>query len=129
MNSSSAVYSGFVNGDDFAASYSGVFANANAGTGKTVTITSSYAGNDVSNYSITNQSSTTADINAKILLLSTFSASDKAYDGNNSPSITSAVSGFVGSETVNHSITATFNDKNVGLLNKDSVIPKPVNNL
>ena len=42
MNSSSAVYSGFVSGDDFAGSYSGVFADANAGTGKTVTITSSY---------------------------------------------------------------------------------------
>ncbi len=114
MNSSSAVYNGFVNGDDFAASYSGVFADKNVGTGKTVTITSSYAGADVSNYNITDQTSTTADINAKILLLSTFSASDKAYDGNNSPSITSAVSGFVGSETVNHSITATFEDKNVG---------------
>ena len=114
MDSSSAVYSGFVSGDDFAASYSGVFANANVGSGKTVTITSSYAGNDVSNYSITNQSSTTADINAKILLLSTFSASDKPYDGNNTPTITSAVSGFVGTETVNHSVTATFDNKNVG---------------
>ncbi|GIS10665.1 MAG: hypothetical protein CM15mP114_14470 [Alphaproteobacteria bacterium] len=114
MNSSSAVYSGFVSGDDFAASYSGVFADKNVGSGKTVTITSSYAGADVSNYNITDQTSTTADINTQVLLLSTFSASDKAYDGNNSPSITSAVSGFVGSETVNHSITATFEDKNVG---------------
>ena len=32
MDSSSAVYSGFVSGDDFAASYSGVFANANVGS-------------------------------------------------------------------------------------------------
>ena len=114
MDSSSAVYSGFVSGDDFAASYSGVFANANVGSGKTVTITSSYAGADVSNYNITNQSSTTADINKKVLLLSTFSASDKAYDGNNTPTITSAVSGFVGSETVSHSMTATFDNKDVG---------------
>ncbi|MDC0544207.1 YDG domain-containing protein, partial [Alphaproteobacteria bacterium] len=114
IDSSSAVYSGFVSGDDFAASYSGVFANANVGSGKTVTITSSYAGADVSNYNITNQSSTTADINKKVLLLSTFSASDKAYDGNNTPTISSAVSGFVGSETVSHSMTATFDNKNVG---------------
>ena len=114
MDSSSAVYSGFVSGDDFAASYSGVFANANVGSGKTVTITSSYAGADVSNYNITDQTSTTADINKKVLLLSTFSASNKAYDGNNTPTITSAVSGFVGSETVSHSITATFDNKNVG---------------
>ena len=67
MNSSSAVYSGFVNGDDFAASYSGVFADANVGSGKTVTITSSYAGADVSNYNITDQTSTTANISAKAL--------------------------------------------------------------
>ena len=114
MDTSSAVYSGFVSDDDFAASYSGVFANANVGSGKTVTITSSYAGADVSNYNITNQSSTTADINKKVLLLSTFSASDKAYDGNNTPTITSAVSGFVGSETVSHSMTSTFDNKDVG---------------
>ena len=66
MDSSSAVYSGFVSGDDFAASYSGVFASANVGSGKTVTITSSYAGADVSNYNITDQTSTTADINKKV---------------------------------------------------------------
>ncbi|GIS10670.1 MAG: hypothetical protein CM15mP114_14520 [Alphaproteobacteria bacterium] len=47
--------------------YSGVFANANVGTGKTVNITSSYSGADVNNYSVTDQSSTTADISAKAL--------------------------------------------------------------
>ena len=36
-------YGGLVSGDDFAGSYSGVFANANVGSGKTVTITSSYS--------------------------------------------------------------------------------------
>ena len=77
-------------------------------------MTSSYAGADVNNYNVADQSTTTADVNKKVLLLSTFSASDKAYDGNNTPTITSAVSGFVGSETVSHSMTSTFDNKDVG---------------
>ena len=38
------------------------------------------AGADVSNYTVTDQSSTTADISAKVLT-ATASASDKTYDG------------------------------------------------
>ena len=47
------------------------------GTGKTVTISSSYSGSDVSNYSVTNQASTTANITAKALTVSGITASDK----------------------------------------------------
>ena len=65
MDSSSAVYSGLVAGDTFNGSYTGAFSNANVGTGKTVTITSSYSGADTGNYTVTDQSSTTADISAK----------------------------------------------------------------
>ena len=113
MNSSSAVYNGFVNGDDFAASYSGVFADKNVGTGKTVTITSSYAGADVSNYNITDQTSTTANISAKVLT-ATASASNKVYDGSSAATSTLTLSGFVGSETVTSTNSSTFNNKNVG---------------
>jgi len=113
MNSSSAVYSGFVNGDDFAASYSGVFANANVGSGKTVTITSSYAGADVSNYNITDQTSTTANISAKALT-ATASASNKVYDGSSAATSTLTLSGFVRSETVTSTNSSTFNNKNAG---------------
>ena len=59
---SNILYTGLVNGDSFTGSYTGTFDNKNVGTGKTVTISSSYSGDDVSNYSITNQSSTTAAI-------------------------------------------------------------------
>ena len=113
MNSSSAVYSGFVFGDDFAGSYSGVFADANVGTGKTVTITSSYAGADVSNYNITDQTSTTADIIAKALT-ATASASNKVYDGSSAATVTLSLSGFIGSETVTSTNSSTFDNKNVG---------------
>ena len=60
-------YGGLVSGDTLTGTYSGVFDNANVGTGKTVTITSSYGGTDVNNYTITDQASTTADVAAKSL--------------------------------------------------------------
>ena len=113
MNGNSAVYSGLVSGDTFNGSYTGVFANANVGTGKTVTITSSYSGADVSNYSVTNQSSTTADISTKALT-ATASASNKTYNATNSASVTLTLSGLVGSETLGSTNTSTFNNKNVG---------------
>ena len=79
LDSTSVTYTGLLSGDTFTGSYSGVFANANVGTGKTVNITSSYSGTDSGNYSVTDQSSTTADISAKTLT-ATASASNKIYD-------------------------------------------------
>ena len=113
MDSSSVVYNGLVSGDIFTGSYSGVFANANVGTGKTVTITSSYTGVDVSNYSVTDQTSTTSDISAKALT-ATASASNKVYDGSSAATSTLTLSGFVGSETVTSTNSSTFNNKNAG---------------
>ena len=113
MNGNSAVYSGLVSGDTFTGSYSGVFANANVGSGKTVTITSSYSGADVNNYSVTNQSSTTADISTKALT-ATASASNKTYDGGTTASTTLTFTGLVGSETLGQTVGSTFDNKNVG---------------
>ena len=62
LGTGAVIYGGKVSGDDFTGSYSGVFADANVGTGKTVNITSSYSGADVNNYSVTDQSTTTANI-------------------------------------------------------------------
>ena len=108
-----AVYSGLVSGDTFTGSYTGVFSNANVGTGKTVTITPSYSGADVSNYSVTDQSSTTADISAKALT-ATASASNKTYDGGTTASTTLTFTGLVGSETLGQTVGSTFDNKNVG---------------
>ena len=113
MDSSSAVYSGLVSGDTFTGSYTGVFANANVGTGKTVTITSSYSGADTGNYSVTDQSSTTADISAKALT-ATASASNKTYDGGTTATTTLTFTGLVGSETLGQTVGSTFDNKNVG---------------
>ena len=108
-----AVYSGLVSGDIFTGSYTGVFANANVGTGKTVNITPSYSGADVSNYSVTDQSTTTANITAKALT-ATASASNKTYDGGTTASTTLTFTGLVGSETLGQTVGSTFDNKNVG---------------
>ncbi|MDC3024415.1 YDG domain-containing protein, partial [Alphaproteobacteria bacterium] len=113
LGTSSILYTGLINGDSFSGSYSGTFNNANVGTGKTVTISSSYSGDDVSNYSVTNQSSTTASVVKKSLTASA-SASNKTYNGNSTANTTLSFSGLVGSETLGQSVSSTFNNKNVG---------------
>jgi hypothetical protein len=93
-------------------SATGTFDNENVGTGKTVTLVETNGGDDVGNYTITDQGSTTANITAKTLT-ATASASNKVYDGNTTASVTLTFSGLVGSETLGQSVGATFADKNV----------------
>ena len=112
-----AVYSGLVSGDTFDGTYTGAFSDKNVGVGKTVTITSSYSGADVSNYSVTDQSSTTANITAKSLTVSGITASDKTYDGSVTATMNgnSAVySGLVSGDTFNGTYTGVFSNANVG---------------
>ncbi len=113
LGTGAVVYGGLVSGDTLTGTYSGVFDNANVGTGKTVTITSSYGGADVNNYTITDQASTTADVTAKALT-ATASASNKVYDASSTATTTLTLSGFIGTETVTSTNSSTFNDKNVG---------------
>ena len=113
LDSTSVTYTGLLSGDTFTGSYSGVFANANVGSGKTVNITSSYSGADSGNYSVTDQSSTTADISAKALT-ATASASNKTYDGGTTASTTLTFTGLVGTETLGQTVGSTFDNKNVG---------------
>ena len=68
----------------------GAFSDKNVGSGRQVAITSSYSGADVSNYSVTNQSSTTANITAKALTVSGITASSKTYDGGTSATLNSS---------------------------------------
>jgi filamentous hemagglutinin family protein len=62
VSTAGATYAGLVAGDVLKVSATGVFVDKNVGTGKTVLLTSTYAGVDVGNYSITGQASTTANI-------------------------------------------------------------------
>ena len=117
LDASSVAYSGLVSGDTFNGTYTGAFTDKNVGVGKTVTITPSYSGADVSNYSITNHADVTANITAKALTVSGITASDKTYDGSVTATMdgTSAVySGLVSGDTFTGSYTGVFADPNVG---------------
>ena len=56
---------GLVAGDKFTVSATGTFDTKNVGSGKTVTLSSSYSGDDVGNYLITGQANTTATVSVR----------------------------------------------------------------
>ncbi len=114
---------GLVAGDTVTVSATGNFRNAgnsandkNAGNLKTVLLASTYGGVDAANYTITNQSSTTASITAKPVTL-TAPVVSKTYDGTTaytpSASNLTALSTQLGvtGDTVS-AATLSFNDKN-----------------
>ncbi|MDD2684541.1 MAG: YDG domain-containing protein [Gallionella sp.] len=93
------------------------FVDANAGTGKTVTINLSglsLTGADAENYTIAN-TTTTADITPKALTISGSTVTNKQYDGTAAATINvGTLAGFVGSETLVASGAGTFASVNVG---------------
>jgi autotransporter-associated beta strand protein len=110
-----AVYSGLVDGDEVAVSATGSFSDKNVATDKLVTLLSSYSGVDVSNYAITDQSSTTADINAKTVTISGITAEDKVYDQGLTATVdTSNASGWIIGDDITLTATGLFTNKNVG---------------
>jgi hypothetical protein len=66
---SGATFTGLVTidgvADDVTVSSTGTFDNKNVGVGKVVTLVETTGGDDVGNYNITNQGSTTANVTAK----------------------------------------------------------------
>ena len=94
---------------------SAVFANANAGAGKTVTGSGfTLGGADAVNYSVT-VDSTTASITAKSLKGS-FAAASKVYDGNAAATVNGrSLTGVIDGDLVSLSGgSATFDNKNAG---------------
>ena len=122
LDPSSVTYSGLVSGDSFAGSYSGLFSDKNIGTGKTVSITSSYSGSDVNNYTITDQASTTANITSRPLGVTGITVfgltvNNKEYDGTvTAPLDTSSISysGLVDGDDFTGSYSGVFANANVG---------------
>ena len=89
---------------------------ANVGTyADSVTVSAATGGTfTASNYSITYVQGDIA-VTAKALSITAATATNKAYDGTTSATVTAGtLSGFVGSETVTAAGTGTFSDKNVG---------------
>jgi len=98
---------------------SGVFADANAGTAKAVTvsgITLADGSGLASNYSITNPTGLSANITPKALTFTGMSAADKVYDGSTKATLNGgSLSGLVGSETLGFSgQTGAFADADAG---------------
>ncbi|MBN1906739.1 MAG: filamentous hemagglutinin N-terminal domain-containing protein, partial [Deltaproteobacteria bacterium] len=106
---------GWLTGDTVTVSASGLFDNKNVGTGKTVTLTSSYAGDDASNYSITDQVTTTANITQRPITISGITAANKVYDANTTATLdTTGAAGWLAGDTVTVSASGLFDNKNVG---------------
>ncbi|NLD38765.1 MAG: filamentous hemagglutinin N-terminal domain-containing protein [Desulfatiglans sp.] len=106
---------GWIVGDTVTVSASGLFDNKNVGTGKTVTLTSSYGGTDLGNYSITNQATTTADITQRPINISGITAANKVYDANRTATVdTTGATGWLAGDTVTVSASGLFDNKNVG---------------
>ena len=105
---------GIVAGDTVGADGTFTFSDANAGLGKTVTLTGvTLTGADAGNYTITIPATTLGDILQKALT-GTATATTKTYDGSANGSGTITLSGVVAGDTVGAGGTFTFSDANAG---------------
>ncbi len=115
VNTANVVRSGLVSGDDVTVTATGVFADKNANNGKTVALTSTYGGTDLGNYTITGQSSTTANITKRNITVGAPTAANKAYDGLTAAKVTAgALSNMVAGESLVVSATGYFANAEVG---------------
>jgi hypothetical protein len=123
VSTSGLVMNGLVSGDSVNVTATGTFRNANntandknAGTAKTVQLTSAYTGSDIDNYTITGQSTTTATIAKKDVAFTRITADSKSYNASAATNITTdTVSGTIGAETLYISGSGTFESSNPGV--------------
>ena len=111
--------SGLINSETLTVSASGTFSDADAATGKTVTVAYNLGDGTnnglASNYMLADGSDT-ADINRKALTIAAPSVTDRDYDGSTSVSVTAGTpSGLVNSETLTITASGVMADANVGL--------------
>jgi len=99
----------------------GMFADKNVGTSKTVSVSGySLTGADAGNYLVVQPSALSADITPASLTVSGVSANNKVYDATTAASLNTTgatLGGVLGSDSVSldtGSTTASFADKNVG---------------
>ena len=114
-NINGATFTGMVAGDNLTVAASGQFADKYLGSGKSVTLTNTLGGSDLSNYTITQQESTLADITTKTITLSGITAASKVYDGSTSATTTTtgaAFNGIIEGDNLTVSASGLFSDKN-----------------
>ena len=116
VNAAGATATGAFIGDVVNVAVTGVFADKNVAAGKVVTLTSTYTGADVANYTITSQASTTANITAANLAVTGITAANKVYDATTAVTVNTAaatLTGLIAGDVVNVAATGVFADKNV----------------
>ena len=116
VSKDNAVLTGLVDGDSVSVTAAtGTFADKTAGNGKTVNLSETMGGDDLSNYTVTAQGTTTANIAKKALTVSGITASNKTYDGNTSATVSKAnasLTGLVSGDSVSvTAATGTFANK------------------
>ena len=141
ISTAAAVYTGLVSGDDFSVAATGLFVDKNVADGKTVTLSSTYSGASIGNYSITSQASTTANIR-QLPSVTWVGASGGTWstasnwagavlpDGNNVAQVVinagssviydSAIIGTIGSSIVNNGVLSFTGTNNFNLSNSVS---------
>ena len=112
VSTTAANFNGMINGDDLSVLATGSFADKNAGSGKRVLLSSVYGGNDLNNYTITDQTHTSATISKAELTLQAVSDT-KTYDASTHSSQSVQVSGLLSGDTVT-GLSQSFNTKNAG---------------
>ncbi|PHV37428.1 YDG domain-containing protein [Janthinobacterium sp. BJB304] len=122
LDAAGATFAGMIGGDSLSvAGASGSFADKNAGTGKTVSISGiALGGTDAGNYNLTGTTaSSSADISKATLSgVTGIVAGNKVYDGSTAVSLNTAgaaFSGMAGGDNLTVlNATASFSDKNAG---------------
>ncbi|MGL4858202.1 MAG: YDG domain-containing protein, partial [Enterobacteriaceae bacterium] len=113
MNNIGATFTGLIGHDDvYISGLVGTFSDSQVGTGKTVTLIGTIAGTDASNYMISTQSTTTANITPLPLSL-TFSGNNKTYDGTTVATVTVA-SNIITGDLVTLSYNSAFTTASAG---------------
>ncbi|MNU91032.1 Heme/hemopexin-binding protein precursor [compost metagenome] len=97
----------------------GTFADKNAGTGKTVTVTGVGIADGTglaSNYTVNNPSGVTGNITPKVLTIIGLNAFNKTYDGTTAATLSGgSLNGLIGSETIGlNGLAGTFDSANAG---------------
>jgi filamentous hemagglutinin family protein len=128
VNTAGAVYTGLVAGEAMSTTATGTFASKDASaTAQTVTLTATTtagANTSLSNYTVTEQASTTTTINKKAVTVSGLSVANKTYDGSASATVdasTATYTGLIQGESLRTTATATFASKNANTTESQAV--------
>ena len=118
---STIVYGGLEAGDDVIAVPTGVFIDPTGGIGKTVNITTTYSGADILNYTIIDQTTTTASITQIPVYLSGSTGVSKVYNANSQLPVGvtgyGSLTGVVGSDIVSVVGSPVYDNSSVGSRN------------